>query len=87
MECVHSLDEEDHEIMCFFFNVNGYSYVKLYSSTFMVFVNMFNFGLLASRFISLIKTFSRSNTWNQQIPKMVFLQGIIFQLCGAQSHI
>jgi len=48
MECVHPFVEKDHELVFHFFhfkkNVEEYSYFKLYSSTSLVFVYVFNFG-------------------------------------------
>ncbi len=61
MECIHPLVEKNYELVFFYkikINVHEYSYVKSYSSTSLVFVNMFNFKLLASRFISFIIIFS-----------------------------
>jgi hypothetical protein len=62
MECVHPFVEKDHDLVfCFYFyfsKVEEYSYVKSYSSTSLVFIYMFNFGLLMSRSIPLIIMFS-----------------------------
>jgi hypothetical protein len=66
MEYIHPFVEKDHELVFHFFlnflNVEEYSYVKSYSSTFLVFVYVFNFGLLTSRSIPLIIMFSHPFT-------------------------
>ncbi len=65
MECIHPLVEKDHEFVCVCVfilnnNIDEYSHVKSYSSTSSIFVNMFNFRLLTSKFISFIIIFSHS---------------------------
>jgi hypothetical protein len=58
----------------FFYNVDEYSFVKSYSSISLVFVNMFNFRLLASKFILFILIFSHpfiSFFWCILVPMIV----------------